>query len=79
MPVCRHMHNSGMAGAASSSGAKGSDNMCEINMCGPGCWKLLHGYYKVGEEPDEKAATFRGPGKKKPDAAAAAAEEEEEE
>ena len=48
-------------------------------MCGPGCWKLLHGYYKVGEEPDEKAATFRGPGKKKPDAAAAAAEEEEEE
>ena len=52
---------------------------CGINMCGPGCWKLLHGYYKVGEEPDEKAATFRGPGKKKPAAAAAAAEEEEEE
>ena len=28
-------------------------------MCGPGCWKLLHGYYRMGEEPEEKPKEFR--------------------
>ena len=41
---------------------------CLINVCGPGCWKLLHGYYNTGEEPEEKAGEFRK-------AKAAAAEE----
>ena len=26
---------------------------CDINVCGPGCWKALHGYYKEGQEPYE--------------------------
>ena len=38
-------------------------NTCGINVCGPGCWKLLHGYYKEGQEPEEKPNKFRG-GKK---------------
>ena len=32
---------------------------CRVNVCGTGCWKLLHGYYKIGEEPEEKAGEFR--------------------
>ena len=32
---------------------------CRVNVCGPGCWKLLHGYYKIGKEPEEKAGEFR--------------------
>ena len=35
---------------------------CSVMVCGPGCWKLLHGYYKQGEEPEEKAEAFRGKG-----------------
>jgi hypothetical protein len=37
---------------------------CKISVCGPGCWKLLHGYYKPGEEPTELPNKFKG-GKKK--------------
>eukprot|EP00966_Prymnesium_polylepis_P127086 2939046-Prymnesium_polylepis.1 len=33
---------------------------CRFNVCGPGCWKLLHGYYKFGEEPEEKPKEFKG-------------------
>ena len=33
---------------------------CTVMVCGPGCWKLLHGYYKQGEEPEEKPQAFRG-------------------
>ena len=33
---------------------------CVINVCGVGCWKLLHGYYKDGEEREEKPKSFRG-------------------
>jgi len=29
-------------------------------VCGPGCWKLLHGYYKHDEEPEEKPEAFQG-------------------
>ena len=32
---------------------------CAINVCGVGCWKLLHGYYKDGEEREEKPKVFR--------------------
>ena len=41
------------------TGAHLSCACCRINVCGPGCWKLLHGYYKMGEEPEEKAGEFR--------------------
>ena len=33
---------------------------CAINVCGVGCWKLLHGYYKDGEEREQKPKVFRG-------------------
>lgn len=33
---------------------------CQVSVCGPGCWKLLHGYYKAGEEPKESPKTFKG-------------------
>ena len=33
---------------------------CVMNVCGVGCWKLLHGYYKDGEEREEKPKSFRG-------------------
>ena len=45
---------------------------CMISVCGPGCWKLLHGYYVLGKEPTELPKKFRG-GKK-----GASAEEVEE-
>jgi len=48
---------------------------CNISVCGPGCWKLLHGYYKLGEEPSELAKKFQG-GKKKADADDGAVPEE---
>ena len=32
---------------------------CNTMVCGVGCWKLLHGYYKQGEEPEEKPRTFQ--------------------
>ena len=33
---------------------------CGINVCGVGCWKLLHGYYEVGQEQEEVPQKFKG-------------------
>ena len=33
---------------------------CDVNVCGVGCWKLLHGYYQEGAEWEEKPKKFRG-------------------
>jgi len=57
--VCGTGRGMRVPGERHQTSASFSCSHCFINVCGVGCWKLLHGYYKQGEERDEKPKEFR--------------------